>query len=795
MLNNFLGIKMAEKKGRPLNFKISSYLKTILGKDLITDDYVAIFELVKNSFDAKAKKVKLCFDGDDIYIIDNGKGMSRSDILEKWIFVAFSAKREGEEDVQSDYRGKISPSVRYAGSKGVGRFSCDRLGASLLMQTKSVESDRVQIVDVNWNDFESSSKKEFAEVPIYSRYANSFDLPEWIDPPSNSGTILKISNLRSQWPREKLLELKSALSKLINPFGNRKKDFSIEIYSEIEKKLDSRVIKKSESLEDAYHQIVNGPIENFIFETLEQKTTWIKTWIDKSNKLIYTELVDRGRLIYKVSEPLAYPDLKGSGYETHIYYLNRSAKSTFARRMGVSSADFGSVFLFKNGFRVYPVGDEGDDSFKIDRRKQQGYARYLGTRDILGRIDIKGDEKVFRESSSRDKGLIETSAYLQLVDCFWNKTLLRLENYVVGVSWKLKYDQDMEDSSFLTGDEAKAKVIDVVARLCNSENVRIEKYAKDILTVINNKIDGFDKTIKNLESLAEKVGDSELVLRAQEAVSKYEEMQRVEAEAIAFAERERDARVKAEQIAKVATAELKTKNKQLQLEKEKNLFYTSQQNRDKDILENLHHQIIIHASNAINNIEANLVGIRHGVIPTKDELKDEFSNLLFIMQQVIAASRFATSANFKMESSHITEDLPNFVQQYIERICPFFESRAKIEVINKAKGFVRRFKPIEISIIFDNLIDNACKAGASHIRIHIESSGSNSVKITFSDDGIGLADTFDDPEAIFQKGVTSTNGSGIGLYNVRQILEGMNGNIKVNNEFVDGLQFDIRVYK
>jgi hypothetical protein len=34
---------------------VSTGLKTVLGRELITDDEVAIFELVKNSFDAGAK--------------------------------------------------------------------------------------------------------------------------------------------------------------------------------------------------------------------------------------------------------------------------------------------------------------------------------------------------------------------------------------------------------------------------------------------------------------------------------------------------------------------------------------------------------------------------------------------------------------------------------------------------------------------------------------------------------------------------------------------------------------------
>jgi DNA mismatch repair ATPase MutL len=76
-----------------VKFRISSGLKSIIGRDLITNDFVAIFELVKNSFDAKATHVKVVFDLDRketaaIYVVDNGKGMSASDVENKWLFVA-----------------------------------------------------------------------------------------------------------------------------------------------------------------------------------------------------------------------------------------------------------------------------------------------------------------------------------------------------------------------------------------------------------------------------------------------------------------------------------------------------------------------------------------------------------------------------------------------------------------------------------------------------------------------------------------------------------------------------------
>ena len=87
----------------------------------------------------------------------------------------------------------------------------------------------------------------------------------------------------------------------------------------------------------------------------------------------------------------------------------------FSHLMGVQPVEFGSVFLYKNGFRVFPFGEESDDSLGINRRKAQGYARNLGTRDLIGFIQIKGTGNDFQETSSRDGGLIETKAYKDLV--------------------------------------------------------------------------------------------------------------------------------------------------------------------------------------------------------------------------------------------------------------------------------------------------------------------------------------------------------------------------------------------
>ena len=66
----------------PNHFRVSAGLKNIIGSELITDDFVAVFELVKNSFDAHASEVVIEFQNlrnpskAAIVIEDDGKGMT-----------------------------------------------------------------------------------------------------------------------------------------------------------------------------------------------------------------------------------------------------------------------------------------------------------------------------------------------------------------------------------------------------------------------------------------------------------------------------------------------------------------------------------------------------------------------------------------------------------------------------------------------------------------------------------------------------------------------------------------------
>ena len=110
-----------------------------------------------------------------------------------------------------------------------------------------------------------------------------------------TGTILEITNLRENWDRKKILELKQSLEKLINPFSESL-DFSIEIICEHEKVEDEKA-----KLEKKYDKdIVNGIIKNSISQVISIKTTRIDVTLDK--QYIETTIIDRDTEIYRIRE-------------------------------------------------------------------------------------------------------------------------------------------------------------------------------------------------------------------------------------------------------------------------------------------------------------------------------------------------------------------------------------------------------------------------------------------------------------------------------------------------------------
>lgn len=751
-------------------FRISSALKTIIGRELITDDFVAVFELVKNGFDAHARNVEIRFEGTytdepKLIIKDNGKGMTGEDIDSKWLFVAYSAKREGvEDDVRGkskDYRDKINTGRTLAGAKGIGRFSCDRLGRYLNLYTRVSESGPYQHLAIDWQEFEQDSTKDFVNVSIQRSTPSTipYELP--------SGTILEITGLRQKWDRNQFKKLRDSLRKLINPSqGNDSRRFAVTLQVPEEKEADKQETEERDR--------VNGRIRNFLFEELGLKTTEIHCEVDGASEKITTTLTDRGTLIYRLVERCPFDQLQN--VKVHLFALNRSAKLHFRKVMGVPNVQYGSVFLYKNGFRVHPVGDPGDDGLGIDRRKQQGQARYLGTRDLSGRIEISGDDTTFKETSSRNSGFIDSPEWREFLRFFKEYALRRIELYAVDV---IKWGNPLPGSEEeLRPADVKTQILEVINKLTNAPDVLDVQYSPQLLDIVEERQSASVTTaLANFKRIAEQSGN----VRLRQEVARTE--RRVHALSLAKQEAEAEARVA--QHAKALS------EKQLAAEKQKNVFLLATSADPARQRLHLEHWIGIAAQEMRGNIGKLVHAVKVGKAD-RDQLLKGLTMIQKWVDQLVGASRIATRADFNLQYPTRRMDLARYIFEYLTSDVVEKTDRLKIEVVNNAGPFEMLMRPIEVAILFDNLISNAEKAHAHVMRFTIDTV-SKVLVVRVSNDGEKVPKSM--TESMFELGISGRGGSGIGLYTCREIATGMGGNITFdgNDSALGGAAFTIKV--
>ncbi len=740
-----------------MEFRISSALKDLIGRELITDDQTAIFELVKNSFDAQADKVIVKFDnvhdGDaQILIADDGIGMNRDDIENKWLFVGYSEKKENVKNRPKKY----GDSKRvFAGAKGIGRFSCDRLGALLTIYSKTEAESHLNELIVFWDRFEEDQEKEFQTIEV-DYHALDIEQDRMIPfvkeffSQNLQGTVLRIEALRSIWDAKKIQNLRTFLQRLINPLQIGESLFRIFIEAPDFYEYDDLVTSQGKT-----HLLVNGEIENFVLERLKLKTITIQATITDSE--ITTQLVDKDETIFRLVEqrPQEYSLLKD--ISVTISYLNAIAKRTFTVTMGIPPVEFGNVFLYKNGFRIHPCGEKDDDWLLISRRKQQGTKRHLGTRDVMGRVEIHGIQSDIREVTSRSGGLVATPTTEQLTDFVYKKALKILERYVVEA---LDWDR------VANLEQKTANTLQLVEKLYGSE---IQEDNKDVyvhpqlLAILKKKqIQKIPTIIKDIDDQLPKNATNIMEIRETLAtLNRSIELQKREYERyIEYADQEVS-------LSRALTA--------------------TDYNQILDYV----HNILIQAGLINDNLE-NLFMLK---------LEEKERNLLLAIKlendQVFSISKFLTKPNLLTKQTKEMRDIVAFFTEYVVDYPNLDTARFKlITETNPPKLiFPLKFRPIDATIIIDNVISNSRKFNSSKVIFRFTKISDSHLQISFIDDGEGLESSIYDTEVLFNKGVTTTSGSGVGLFSIKRSAQNIckKSKVAIDKMYDKGFKLDWEV--
>lgn len=823
-----------------VRFRTNILLKSIIGKDLITDDAIAVLELVKNSFDAGSNEAKLIFrdvvtelsskdyrrfNNSTIILRDTGSGMSEYDLVNKWLNIAYSEKKSQKEEHKR----------QLAGNKGVGRFSCDRLGKYLVIYTRK-NSHPLLKLSIDWTEFEKIDdiEKNIQDVDFelneisIDQYKEETQLEKF-----NTGTTLLIRNLREIWDFEKIQFLKRQLERFINPNQNFEADaFDVEIEANEFKQLE-RDLPESER--------VNGIVKNRIFSKLDFKATYIKSIISEDGETITTVLGDRGKEIFTLIEKNPFNLLKN--IEVNIYYLNPYSKAYFKRQTGIRSVDFGSIFLFINGFRIPPYGDQGNDWLGMELRKGQGHSRFLGTREVIGRIEINGveldDEKEDFFIISNRSGVDNNQHFEQLTKNsapygYYFKTFRRLERFVdEGIKWdstplkeseiekKVLHDENWNDSKeeykedLLTRNK---RVVSIIEKIINAKNEDIislsinkslvtelaDEQAKRAKAEIDSIVDQLNNKALSSEQISNLINDlnssENEIKNFPGRESQIELLKKEQSKLKSELQKKYYKTKKLEDEAKRLEEEAKKLQEELELEREKNTYLKTSSRTLTEDAKGLVHNIKITSrkiSSSVDNLYDKILNDTY----TKNSLLKSLGAIKFQSEKANKISKIITRSNFKTDKNAQIADVVLYIKQYIEIYSDIYpRNELEFKVIEENTTLTKKFSVLDMSVVLDDLVSNSEKAGANLIEIEMTNPSREELKILFSDDGKGVEKKFlEDKKSknkIFELGVTTTNGgSGIGLNSVREGLKSMNGTIKLigNNVKLKGASFEILI--
>ena len=842
-----------------LHFKTNVQIKSIIGKDLINDDNIAILELVKNSFDADAKRVDISFcyfiSNDDkendtfsentsrLFIRDDGVGMDLTDITDKWLNIAYSEKKSRTRQFNR----------MMAGAKGVGRFSCDRLGQFLRLYAKK-NGKQCIVLNIDWRKFEIDDKtKEIQSVDISYELIDDNSLAQKGFCGFEHGVILEIIKLRSNWvypdgsgwDTDKLSDLKKYLEKLINPNqAFEKNDFGIYLNAE------EFLVENSHK---AHNDQFIGKVENTIFQKLDFKTTSIECRSIEDGKLMLTTLKDKGETIYWIKEfSEFYPIIRD--FKITLYFLNTYAKAFFTKQTGMRSVSYGSVFLFLNGFRIPPYGEEGDDWLKLDQRRAQGYARFISARDIVGQIEILDNYESFQIVSSRE-GLVKNESYDKLTDKgkgLFYKVLRRLERYVVdGLNWDsipeadknkineiekkiisgevsesdLKYQEDsatkrrrIYESIHTLINASPKRVVElyinedlIESKIAEERQLAEQEFSNLLADFENKKISGeflaqlLQKKAKESETLEKqlieysKYTTNEATAKAVVEIQTYKNLVEKQANVIKSLQKQLEKKSQEiDNIKKDADTRInEAEQKQKQAENERDIV--SQKNRylESTRIISAEEESFIHIINVYSQ-EINPAFLKISEIVTENtvpnELIKEIGVIRTFFDKILNAASLLTKADIKKLAEKEIINLSEYIGEYIQKCSEVLFRDIRFKVINHDNvEYYGAYSLLDVSVLLDNLISNAKKESAKEIQINIFQKSGKYI-IDFSDSGNGVSDPTLLGDKMFELGVTTRHGgSGIGLASVRKIVSDMKGHVSFlgHNIYLKGATFRI----
>ncbi|EHU2158609.1 ATP-binding protein [Acinetobacter baumannii] len=458
------------------------HLATI-GKELIQNEAAAIIELVKNAYDADADEIKIQLFLDDInktveiLIVDNGHGMDLDTFLHKWMVPSTNDK----------FIRKQSPtkSRMMQGRKGIGRYAVALLGNKLSITSITKDLNQVH-ANIDWDEFNKVRYLDEIKIEIDDRIIEN----------GEAGTTLLIKGNEDYfevWNRQNIDTVIFELKKLISPLDSKRSDF--------------RIFFQLAPEENSYTEIKPFPIVDFFDYRIRGEISE-----DGKGELIYSCQKEKNLPDVKINFDYYKPtqcgslkfdyrvfDLETDALKDLLMRTQQSGENSELSRQDIKSLlkKYHGVGVFRNGFRIRPLGDSGYDWMEMNLQRVNNPSLRISENQIIGYVRIQSEEASnLYEKSARD-GLRENEAYKNLVNIS-QQVLRYLEMYRFKFrenTGKSRKNETVEEklSNILSSEKLSEKINETL----NNSNLDVELKNK-----ISNQIIGLvkeDNEKKNIE--------------------------------------------------------------------------------------------------------------------------------------------------------------------------------------------------------------------------------------------------------------------------------------------------------
>ena len=257
--------------------------------------------------------------------------------------------------------------------------------------------------------------------------------------------------------------------------------------------------------------------------------------------------------------------------------------------------------------------------------------------------------------------------------------------------------------------------------------------------------------------------------------------------------KEEEARKKAEEQAREAEQKQKEaeQNKKEAEEKQKKAEERAEKERqraryilnvsgveDKNIMNSIHS-----IYNMSNRVKENLDDLSE-VVQHSDKGMKKLEKAVMSNQRILSVSKIISKAGMIVDNNDASKQvqLNLFISEYANDVLSCIYDKSDIDIecnVDADSEYTIKLKPLSFIMMMDNIVGNAIKANATKLRIVVDDKTKEYHIIKFIDNGDGIDKSIDDIGSLFEFGVTTTNGSGLGLFYAKKYMNDLKGEIEI----------------